>query len=245
MSVTPVPAQRLPALSAWNRRLPAAWPAVALFMLSLVMPWHAGDNTDVSWLIVVCEKILDGQRLYVDILETNPPFSIALYFGPVWLADELGIAAELAVQAFVYLVFLAGLVLTVVVMRRGGLFDDVPSSWLYAALAFLMLILPGNVMGQREHIGMMLFMPMLAMMMWRAESTPRRSFQPCSAGGAGGERPHSSQAALGGRRRPALSRDLLEAAHAAGGADPRKFRHRHSLRRLSRDLLAVVPGLFR
>ncbi|MDQ2705251.1 MAG: hypothetical protein M3Y43_08805 [Pseudomonadota bacterium] len=170
MSITPVPAPPLPASALGGRRLLAAWPAVALFLLSLVMPWHAGDNTDVSWLIVVCEKIFGGERLYVDILETNPPFSIALYIGPVWLANQFGIAAELAVQTFVYLVFLASLVLTMAVIRRGGLLADIPSSWLYGAIAFLMLILPGNVVGQREHIGTMLFMPMLAMMMWRAQA---------------------------------------------------------------------------
>ena len=30
-------------------------------------------NVDVAWLLTVGEKMLDGQRLYVDILETNPP----------------------------------------------------------------------------------------------------------------------------------------------------------------------------
>ena len=169
MSASPIPAVA-PALPAWTSRFPAAWPALALFLLSLIMPWHAGDNTDVSWLIVVCEKILNGKRLYVDILETNPPFSIALYLGPVWLADKFGVAPELAVQGFVYAIFLAGLSLTTLVVRQGDLLTGLPLSWLYAALAFLMLILPGNVMGQREHIGMMLFMPMLFMMMWRAEA---------------------------------------------------------------------------
>src|SRR5438132_8115578 len=29
-------------------------------------------NTDVSWLLVIGERMLDGQRLYRDIIEINP-----------------------------------------------------------------------------------------------------------------------------------------------------------------------------
>ena len=32
-------------------------------------------NTDVSWLLVVCERMLDGQHLYRDIIEINPPMA--------------------------------------------------------------------------------------------------------------------------------------------------------------------------
>jgi hypothetical protein len=36
--------------------------------LRAVLPF----NVDVSWLLIVCERVLDGQRLYLDILEINP-----------------------------------------------------------------------------------------------------------------------------------------------------------------------------
>ena len=34
-------------------------------------------NTDVSWLLVIGERMLDGQRLYRDIIEINPPMAAA------------------------------------------------------------------------------------------------------------------------------------------------------------------------
>lgn len=145
-----------------------------VILLSFLMPWRAGDNTDVSWLIVVCEKILDGERLYVDILETNPPFSIALYFGPVWLARRLAMSPEALVECTVYLSFALAMALSGWVIARGRLFADLPTRWTLPALAFLLLILPGNVFGQREHLGVMLFMPMLFLMIWRAEAGPGR-----------------------------------------------------------------------
>jgi hypothetical protein len=151
----------------------AALCVALVVLLSLFMPWRAGDNSDVSWIIVICEKLLDGQKLYVDIMETNPPFSVALYFGPVWLAGKLGVSAELMVQCFVYLVFFAALALSVAVIERGRMFRDLLARWIYPALAVLLLFLPGSNFGQREHLGMMLFMPMLFLMMWRADSDVR------------------------------------------------------------------------
>jgi hypothetical protein len=153
--------------------LAAALAVGIVVLFSLFMPWRAGDNSDVSWIIVICEKLLDGQKLYVDIMETNPPFSVALYFGPVWLSCKLGVSAELMVQCFVYLVFFAALSLSVAVIERGRLFRELPARWIYPALAVLFLLMPGSNFGQREHLGMMLFMPMLLLMMWRAGSDIR------------------------------------------------------------------------
>ena len=39
--------------------------------------------------IPVCQRLLDGERLYVDIIETNPPFTIWLYLPAVYLANLL------------------------------------------------------------------------------------------------------------------------------------------------------------
>ncbi|UCI19736.1 hypothetical protein FJ970_01805 [Mesorhizobium sp. B2-1-8] len=149
--------------------LSAVWLVATVVVFSLFMPWAAGDNTDVSWLILICEKVLDGQKLYVDILETNPPFSVALYIGPVWLSQRLGISPESAIEFFIYMVFFVSIALSAVVIERSRIFVDVKTQWIYPALAVLLLIMPGNVFGQREHIGTMLFMPMLFLMMWRIE----------------------------------------------------------------------------
>ncbi|RUW97020.1 hypothetical protein EOA35_26485, partial [Mesorhizobium sp. M8A.F.Ca.ET.023.01.1.1] len=42
---------------------------------SLLLP----VNVDVSWLLTVGDRVLNGERLYVDIAEANPPFSTWLY----------------------------------------------------------------------------------------------------------------------------------------------------------------------
>ena len=51
----------------------------------LAVSWQlrCGTIPDTSWLITVCERMLSGERLYADIYETNPPFSVWLYLPPV------------------------------------------------------------------------------------------------------------------------------------------------------------------
>ena len=46
-------------------------------------------NTDVSWLIVVCQRMLDGQHLYRDIIEINPPMAAFAYLPGVAQLDAL------------------------------------------------------------------------------------------------------------------------------------------------------------
>src|SRR5690349_5522576 len=84
--------------------LPAACAVIAAIIQSLFVPL----DCDVSWLITVNEKILSGQRLYVDIIEPNPPASVWLYTPEVWLAQQLGVRPE----AIVAVAFLAGALLT-------------------------------------------------------------------------------------------------------------------------------------
>ena len=72
------------------KRMPAAesvvprWlPLAGILALAVLLRLLIGTNTDVSWLITVGEKVLDGQRLYVDLLEVNPGLRVSLFPGGV------------------------------------------------------------------------------------------------------------------------------------------------------------------
>jgi hypothetical protein len=63
------------------------WLPLALILASAMVIRHfVGTNTDVSWEITLSEKVLDGQRLYTDLIELNPPASTFLYLPAVALA---------------------------------------------------------------------------------------------------------------------------------------------------------------
>jgi len=143
----------------------AAMVAITAFAVLWQTRW--GSVPDTSWLITVCERLLAGERLYIDVAETNPPFSTWLYMPPVALAGTLGVAPEILVHAWTYLAALLGIGFAGLIVRRAE-FDEaqVLARWSPAIYALLVLF-PGNAFSQREHIGVCLFLPMLVLMAWR------------------------------------------------------------------------------
>ncbi len=66
-------------------------------------------NTDVSWLLVIGERMLDGQRLYRDIIEINPPMAPFAYLPGVALARILGVDPRHVIDAQLLLLAAASL----------------------------------------------------------------------------------------------------------------------------------------
>lgn len=64
-----------------------------LLLVSAYTLSYAYINNDVSWHIYVAMQILDGQVLYRDIIEINPPLVYYLRILPVWLATLLDTSA--------------------------------------------------------------------------------------------------------------------------------------------------------
>ena len=63
--------------AAWNRVRVARWlPLLTVLAAAIGLRLVVVANTDVSWLITLSEKVLDGQRLYADLVELNPPASV-------------------------------------------------------------------------------------------------------------------------------------------------------------------------
>lgn len=168
----------------------ATWPALAAAWLGVFALAIAGRhvliaNTDVSWLITVAEKTLDGARPYVDIVELNPPMSIYLYMPAVLAGRFFGLASETALDC---LVLALGLVAVVWSGRRlpADAVEAGARLW-FAPLAFAVVaILPAMGFGQREHIALILFLPWLALMLRRAHGEPLVGADSLVAGLAGG-----------------------------------------------------------
>ncbi len=144
----------------------AALGAVTIFSVFYQQRW--GTIADTSWLITVCERVLAGERLYVDLIETNPPFSVWLYMPPVALANALGVRPEILVHAWTYIAAITGLVFAGVIVRRARFPESAALFGLAPVFYALLVIMPGNAFSQREHIAMALFLPLLALTAWRA-----------------------------------------------------------------------------
>ena len=72
---------------------------VAACIAALIQSFFIPLDCDVSWLITVNEKLLAGQRAYVDFIEVNPPASIWLYTPAVWIAHLLRLRPEAVVAS--------------------------------------------------------------------------------------------------------------------------------------------------
>src|SRR6188508_1638934 len=150
--------------AAWNRVRVARWlPLLTVLAAAIGLRLVVVANTDVSWLITLSEKVLDGQRLYADLVELNPPASIILYLPLVALARVLALRPEVVVDAGVFLAIGAGLALAGHILRQARQLDNLDAMRLAGLAAAVLAILPAQTFGEREHIAVILLLPLFAL----------------------------------------------------------------------------------
>ena len=149
-------------------RIMAPWlAAAAVLAAALLLRWIVPFNVDVSWWLIVGERVLDGKRLYIDILETNPPMAGVVYFLGVVLARALDLRPEVVTLALVFALIAASLAVTWRMLRG----RPAAAPLLVWALALLTL-LPMYDFGQREHLALIALLPALAGYIRRADRRP-------------------------------------------------------------------------
>jgi len=146
-------------------------PIVVIAVAAMLLQWRFGLLGDVSWLITVDEKWLDGATPYRDIIEINPPASLMLYGPAVALARVLGVAPEFTVAAFGFLSIAAGLGLAAAILARAGLIDRLGALGASVALVAF-AVLPGQSFDERDHLAAVYGLPFLAVAAARAARAP-------------------------------------------------------------------------
>jgi hypothetical protein len=136
--------------------------------------WRWGTVPDTSWLITVIERIASGQRLYVDVIELNPPFSVWLYTGPVRLAMLLGVVPESAVRLYTILICLAGSALAGWMLASGAMLGHRCAAMASLALFAVAVLFSGNAFSERDQVGAVLALPLFVLAAWRALPEARR-----------------------------------------------------------------------
>lgn len=139
---------------------------------------------DVGWLAVLAGRVLDGARLYVDVAEMNPPMSVYLY-GPVVIAERLT-GLSLSAAVVVAMIVLASLALRLSASLTRGVALPLPPAAMVALFGFVTLVLPGSAFAQREHVALVLMIPLLAAFVARIDGTSPRPAALWAAGVAAG-----------------------------------------------------------
>lgn len=139
-----------------TRVLPALVWSFSLWSQFFYLP-----GTDVSWLLTVGRRLLEGQQLYsADIVEVNTPPIMYVMAGAVWIADALGVE-PLNVWRFSVGGFIAGTV--ALLARILGLTLQSRAADLrlpiLAIVTTLLTCLPGDTTGQREHLVVLCLLP--------------------------------------------------------------------------------------
>ena len=124
---------------------------------------------DVTWLIYAGEKLLDGHRLYADVLEVNPPLSVLAYVPAIGIARLVGAPPEAVVAGLVVLGAVGSLTLAGAILKP-LIGQDLVRGWMLAATgAFVLGVLPAAAFGEREHLAVICLLPFLCLCMARAE----------------------------------------------------------------------------
>ena len=170
------------------------WISIAiLFAAAIVLRHVLAANTDVSWLLTVGERVLDGQRLYVDVFETNPPMAVLVYMPGIAIARALGLPVEVVTDSLMFAAIFVSLAIVARILKNSSVLEG-GKSWL-TPLAFAVLaIVPMQAFGQREHIAVVELLPLLAVyavrMKGEAPSGWMAVIAGCGAGLAVSFKPH-------------------------------------------------------
>jgi hypothetical protein len=144
---------------------------LAVVAAALALRLKLRTSVDVAWLLTVGEKVLDGQGLYVNILETNPPASVLIYWPAILLARAIGLSPEPVLDILVVLGAGSSLWLAGRALAGAGVLRGIAGGPLLAGSAAILLILPLHNFAQREHIAVICLLPALAVMVARAEKS--------------------------------------------------------------------------
>jgi hypothetical protein len=153
--------------------------AAAIFAAALMLRLSMPMDADVTWLLTVGEKLLAGQRVYSDIVETNPPAAFLIYLPAILLGRLFRLPPETLVTALVFL----GSGLSLTLARALGGFRR--NELLCFALA-LLVVLPADAFAERDHVALIALLPLLVLLAARAEAAPVRAGLALLAGIGGG-----------------------------------------------------------
>ncbi|MET4261157.1 hypothetical protein ABIC09_006124 [Bradyrhizobium sp. S3.12.5] len=146
-----------------ERSAPTPWLLIgAVFGLALLMREFVPLNTDVSWLLVVGERMLDGQHLYGDIIEINPPMAAFAYLPGVALGRLLDVDPRHVIDVQLLLLAVASLYAVSRIVRLSPAWAQANWGPFAVWAAAVVTLLPMHVFGQREHMATLTFLPALA-----------------------------------------------------------------------------------
>jgi hypothetical protein len=145
----------------------------ALIVLVGAIPAFAGRlQPDTAWLLYASDHMLRGARLYVDLIETNPPLILWLDALPVLTGRLLGVASGVVFTAMTLALALGSALWCARLLR--DLLPDAPLLRRCLILLILMVLVPlaRQDFGEREHLFLALAFPYVLLTALRLRGAP-------------------------------------------------------------------------
>jgi hypothetical protein len=153
----------------------------SLVSITAIAEFQSILRADVAFLLYAASRIVDGARLYVDIVEINPPLIVALNVPVVLLARLVGTSEIAVYRLFVLLVMLLSLGATTLmlrpVVRHRGL-----RRWLVLLVALVLLPMAAEDFGEREHLLLAVILPYIWLVCLRVTGHRPRTFVAVAVG---------------------------------------------------------------
>jgi hypothetical protein len=143
-----------------------------LLGISLAAEFTSYARPDTGFLLDAAGRVLDGARLYVDVVEINPPLIVGLNILAVLAARLLDISDILAYRIGFTTLLLGAFLLTGVTLRRLIPDELVLRRAFLLVLGFVLFPLAGQDYGEREHLVLALVVPYLVLAAARRVGRP-------------------------------------------------------------------------
>ena len=144
--------------------LAAAW---------MALQYLAPIDHDSGAILYFSERWWGGERLYVDLIDVNPPLVFILNLLPVLLAKATGLGTPAALTTTVFAAILASTwtVWRLLLARSGAMVADRPGTLTatFVPIVLLLSLVSVSELGQREHLMLVLGMPYLTLAALRLE----------------------------------------------------------------------------
>lgn len=153
-------------------RVRGYWPEILAASTALLFAAIVRDSIpepDVAWQLWIAHQLRMGSRLYVDIIETNPP----LWFWEAMPLDWAG--SVLGLPSRELLVLIIGCLAALSVWATGRIVGHLAAPWRALLLAYAvltLLLMPLYWMGQREQLMLIAALPYAALAAARREGRP-------------------------------------------------------------------------
>lgn len=129
-----------------------------LSVAALISIFFSPVDHDVSWYLYAADRMLDGAKLYVDIVDLNPPLIYYLSIPSAWLARVNNWSPICLLRINVLALICISLFLCRQAIGQLIVNDTIRLSIL-VSLFFIMFPFATDVFGQREHITFILLLP--------------------------------------------------------------------------------------